>query len=286
MKISYNGRRWCRPTRAGPNTSKRLLSRKQVASIRLFILSSFDALGPMHGHRLRVEAERNHVTLWTDVSVGAVYGAMKRLASEGLLQEAGREREGRRPTRQLYEITDAGRGALATLRREGLSEVWFRFDPFDLALTRMDAAVRDDLPDLLARRLDAVREIAGRATAAERASLPARRPRQAVGAAALGIPPGGGGGLPERPAGADRKRGRPTSPAGGRASRRPAGTNEASQKSLPPRRRGSGRIRRSAAFHPRSQFATRRLIDVLEQARLARLPANPLPRPPPRARQT
>ena len=130
-----------------------------MSSIRLFILSSFAAHGPMHGHRLRLEAERNHVTLWTDISVGAVYGAMKRLAGEGLLQEAGREREGNRPTRQLYEITDAGRAALADLRREGLTDVWFRFDPFDLALTRTDAAVQDALPDLLARRLDAVRAL-------------------------------------------------------------------------------------------------------------------------------
>ncbi len=80
-----------------------------MSSIRLFILSSFAQHGPMHGHRLRAEAERNRVPLWTDISVGAVYGAMKRLAAEGLLREAGSEREGNRPTRQLYEITDQGR---------------------------------------------------------------------------------------------------------------------------------------------------------------------------------
>ena len=128
-----------------------------MSSIRLFILSSFAALGPMHGHRLRVEAERNHVNLWTNVSVGAVYGAMKRLAAEGLLREAGSEREGNRPTRQLYEITDAGRIALADLRRAGLSAVWFKYDPFDLALTRTDAETLDALPAMLAERLEALR---------------------------------------------------------------------------------------------------------------------------------
>ena len=69
----------------------------------------------MHGHRLRLLAERFRVHLWTDITVGAVYGAMKRLAAEGLLREAGREREGNRPTRQLYEITDAGHLALSAL---------------------------------------------------------------------------------------------------------------------------------------------------------------------------
>ena len=108
----------------------------------------------MHGHRLRLEAERYRVPLWTDVSVGAVYAAMKRLAGEGLLRESGREREGNRPTRQVYEITEEGRRALAAERRAGLSEVWFKYDPFDLALTRMDPDTLDMLPSVLAKRLD------------------------------------------------------------------------------------------------------------------------------------
>src|SRR3954465_9941265 len=103
------------------NTFTRLLSQEYImSSIRLFILSSFDSLGAMHGHRLRVEAERRHVHHWTDITVGAVYGAMKRLETEGLLREAGQEQVGNWPPRQLYEITDAGRLALADLRREGL----------------------------------------------------------------------------------------------------------------------------------------------------------------------
>jgi DNA-binding PadR family transcriptional regulator len=130
-----------------------------MSSIRLFILSSFAAFGPMHGHRLRLEAERNHVHLWTDISVGAVYGAMKRLASEGLLRESGRERDGNRPTRQLYEITEEGRLALAALRRAGLSDVWFKYDPFDLALTRIDPNTLETLPSILAERLDKLRAL-------------------------------------------------------------------------------------------------------------------------------
>ncbi len=128
-----------------------------MSSIRLFILSSFAELGPMHGHRLRLTAEHNRVHLWTDTSVGAVYAAMKRLAGEGLLREAGREREGNRPIRRLYEITEAGQVALAALQRAGLSEVGFKFDPFDLALTRLDPELLDTLPSVLAERLDNVR---------------------------------------------------------------------------------------------------------------------------------
>jgi DNA-binding PadR family transcriptional regulator len=128
-----------------------------MSSIRLFILSSFADFGPMHGHLLRSIAEKMKVPLWTDISVGAVYGAMKRLAGEGLLREQGREREGNRPTRQIYEITDEGRRVLDQLRREGLREVWFKPDPFDLALTRMDAKTQKQFPAIIAERLKTVR---------------------------------------------------------------------------------------------------------------------------------
>jgi DNA-binding PadR family transcriptional regulator len=124
-----------------------------MSSIRLFILASFAEYGPMHGHRLRLEAERRKVHLWTDITVGAVYGAMKRLEAEGLLKESGREQEGNRPTRQLYEITEDGRLALALLRRSGITDIWFKFDPFDLALTAVDADVAKTLPAALKGRL-------------------------------------------------------------------------------------------------------------------------------------
>jgi DNA-binding PadR family transcriptional regulator len=130
-----------------------------MSSIRLFILSSFAELGPMHGHRLRLEAELEHVHLWTDISVGAVYGAMNRLVAEGLLRKLKSERKGKRPPRQLYEITEEGQRELAVLRKAGLSEVWFKYDPFDLALTRTDPDTVDMLPSVLAERLDKVRAL-------------------------------------------------------------------------------------------------------------------------------
>ncbi len=128
-----------------------------MSSIRLFILSTFDGFGPMHGHLLRAIAEKMQVPLWTDISVGAVYGAMNRLAAEGLLKEAGREQEGNRPPRQLYEITAAGRAAVLELRREGLSEIWFKPDPFDLALAWMDAKTIKTFPAIVTARLEKLR---------------------------------------------------------------------------------------------------------------------------------
>jgi DNA-binding PadR family transcriptional regulator len=128
-----------------------------MSSIRLFVLSTVAELGPVHGHLIRLMAERMQAPVWTDISVGAIYGAINRMAAEGLLRETGQERAGNRPTRQLYEITDEGRRALDQLRREGLSDIWFKPDPFDLALVGIDRKTAKSLPAILGKRLEAAR---------------------------------------------------------------------------------------------------------------------------------
>lgn len=60
---------------------------------------------------------------------------------------------GNRLTRQLYEITEACRQALAELRDEGLRDIWFRCDPFDLALTKAKPVDCDAFTGLLSDRL-------------------------------------------------------------------------------------------------------------------------------------
>ena len=128
-----------------------------MSSIRLFILDSFARHGAMHGHQLRLQAEEEHVQLWTDITVGSLYGAIKRLAAEGLIEEIRVEREGNFPERQVYAITSAGLENLARLRRDQLAELAFKPDPFDLALTRLDPATLPELPAVIAGRMAAFR---------------------------------------------------------------------------------------------------------------------------------
>src|SRR5688572_27290391 len=111
----------------------------------------------MHGHQLRQLAEKEHIDMWTDISVGGLYGAIKRLASEGLIEEARLEREGSYPERQVYRITEAGHEALHALRLLGLQEVVLKPDPFDLAIGRLDLDEADSLPAILEGRLARLR---------------------------------------------------------------------------------------------------------------------------------
>lgn len=124
-----------------------------MSSIRLFILDSLARHGAMHGHQLRLQAEEEHVQLWTDITVGSLYGAIKRLATEGLIGEVRVEREGNFPERQVYAITPAGMASVTRLRHEQLTEPVFKPDPFDLALTRLDPNTLPELPYMIAARM-------------------------------------------------------------------------------------------------------------------------------------
>jgi DNA-binding PadR family transcriptional regulator len=119
-----------------------------VSAIRLFVLGTLATAGPLHGHQIRQQAQTDRTEVWADVQPGSLYGALKRLAAEGLIHEVRTERQGNRPERTVYEITDQGRGALAALRDDALERIASSNDPFDLAL-----ALSRDLPEEYLERI-------------------------------------------------------------------------------------------------------------------------------------
>lgn len=128
-----------------------------MSSIRVFILGTLAASGPLHGHQLRHQAQVDHTELWADVHVGSVYGALKRLANEGLVREVRTERVGNRPERTVYEITREGRRALAVVRDEALRQLDSHHDPFDLALTQSRDLPEETLAQIAENRLAGLR---------------------------------------------------------------------------------------------------------------------------------
>ncbi|MBW4042282.1 MAG: PadR family transcriptional regulator [Acidobacteria bacterium] len=127
-----------------------------MSSVRVFLLGALAERGPMHGHQLRLLAEKEHVHMWTDFHVGGIYGALKRLLADDLVEPVRTEREGGRPERQIVRITDDGRAALDRLRLEALAEFSLRPDPFDLALARVGRDLADRLPEILRARRAAI----------------------------------------------------------------------------------------------------------------------------------
>jgi DNA-binding PadR family transcriptional regulator len=114
--------------------------------------------GPAHGHEIRRLAERIDVENWSDAPVGSIYNAIRRLETEDLIEAIRTEQEGRRPTRTVYAITDAGRLELAAIRDRLLHEISFGSDPFDVALWVSAGLPVEELASAIDRRCASLQE--------------------------------------------------------------------------------------------------------------------------------
>ena len=109
---------------------------------RLFVLGALARHGPMYGHQIRRGARVDGAELWSDVRPGSLYGALHRMAAEGLIEAVRTEQVGNLPARTVYAITSEGRRELLALRAEAFRQVGLRPDPVDLAV-----AMSGDLPE-------------------------------------------------------------------------------------------------------------------------------------------
>lgn len=88
----------------------------------------------MHGHKILASAQLDRVELWADVKPGSLYGALRRMADEGVVEVVRTEQEGNLPARTVYGITDKGRTELVSLIRSVLADTRLRPDPIQLVL--------------------------------------------------------------------------------------------------------------------------------------------------------
>ena len=123
---------------------------------RLFVLGALAKHGPMYGHQLRRDARLDRADMWSDVRPGSLYGALHRLAAEGLIEPVRTEQAGNLPARTVYAITAEGQRELRVLRAEALTEVGLRPDPVDLALAMSGDVDEDTLRGYVEDRIRAL----------------------------------------------------------------------------------------------------------------------------------
>jgi len=124
-----------------------------VNPTRLFVLGALAKHGPMYGHQLRRDARLDRADMWSDVRPGSLYGALHRLAAEGLIEPVRTVKLGNLPARTVYAITAEGQRELRVLRAEALAEVGLRPDPVDLALAMSGDLDEDTLRGYLEDRI-------------------------------------------------------------------------------------------------------------------------------------
>ena len=105
-------------------------------SVQLVILGLLSEQ-PRHGYELRQEVERRLYATFINLSGGSLYYNLGQLERAGYVEKAWVEQKGRYPTRQVYQITPAGKGYLKTELHRLLLDTDARekvFDPLNAAL--------------------------------------------------------------------------------------------------------------------------------------------------------
>jgi DNA-binding PadR family transcriptional regulator len=132
-------------------------------SVRLFALGALME-GKAHGYDLIEKGRLWGLEAWSAVSVSSIYHALRTMAGESLIEEAGREREDGKPERVMYRITPAGKRAFAELMAEAAEVVGTAKDPFYLVLafaSRLGAGERGRLINRRKALLEAQRAALG-----------------------------------------------------------------------------------------------------------------------------
>ncbi|MGA5465913.1 PadR family transcriptional regulator [Mycobacterium sp. NPDC050041] len=79
-----------------------------MSTVRLLVLGVVRMHGAAHGYAVHRELTSWRVDTWTRVKPPSIYHAVKQLAREGLLVDAGRTEASRGPARLSYRVTAAG----------------------------------------------------------------------------------------------------------------------------------------------------------------------------------
>ena len=111
--------------------------------------------GRMHGYQMN-EILSHFEGFIEQVKPGTAYNALRRLESDGFI-EASLEREGNRPERKVYDLTNSGRELFLKLLRENLSQFQFVPSSDQAGLFFIERLPKEEVVQLLeSRRTQAI----------------------------------------------------------------------------------------------------------------------------------
>ena len=103
---------------------------------------------PLHGYEIKHIIEE-HMGDWTSIAFGSIYFALGKLSEEGLIKMVATEKTGNRPSRSIYQITEAGRAEFLRLLREVWNEPERQYFAIDVGLAFMNALPAEEIKGYL-----------------------------------------------------------------------------------------------------------------------------------------
>ncbi|MFD7074195.1 PadR family transcriptional regulator [Nocardioides sp. NPDC059952] len=149
------------------------MARRKVSNLTGLAVLGTVVQRPMHRYEIaslmRARGKGDDV----DIKWSSLYTVVASLEKHGLLEVAGTDRQGARPERTIYRITEAGRAELVEWTRELLTTPVSEQSGFVAGLSMMVALSPDQVADALRDRLTALEQMVRELRAAyEEAEVP------------------------------------------------------------------------------------------------------------------
>jgi DNA-binding PadR family transcriptional regulator len=133
--------------------------RRKVASpLALAVLAQL-AEGPMHPYEIAATLRSRGKEHSIKLNYGSLYTVVDNLAKHSLIEAVEARREGRRPERTVYRLTEAGQAELDDWMTELLSAPVKEYPQFEAALSLLPALGPDEVLDSLRQRVSILEKV-------------------------------------------------------------------------------------------------------------------------------
>jgi DNA-binding PadR family transcriptional regulator len=129
------------------------VKRRQVGNLLALAVLSYLSRQPMHPYELSKTLRNYGDERSIKFTHGSLYMVVQQLAKAGFVAEQEVSREGARPERTVYNITDAGRAELHDWLRELVGQPQHEYPAFVSALSLVAALTPNEVVPLLRERL-------------------------------------------------------------------------------------------------------------------------------------
>lgn len=120
-------------------------------TVRLVILALLRDK-PLYGYEIKQIIEE-HMSDWTSIAFGSIYFALNKLSEEGFIEKIQVEQQGKRPSREVYQITEAGREEFKRLLREVWKDLERQYYSIDVGLAFSDALPPEEIRGYMQERV-------------------------------------------------------------------------------------------------------------------------------------
>ena len=132
--------------------------KRKVANLLALAVLATVVQRPMHRYEMASVMRARGKERDMDIKWGSLYTVVQNMEHNGYLEPIGVTRQGARPERTVYQITDAGRDELVAWTRELIAEPEAEHTRFIAGLSVLSVLSPQDAEELLRRRLHRLTE--------------------------------------------------------------------------------------------------------------------------------